>query len=272
MKLTASIVLYKTDGDELRRCVTCLRDGGVERIMAIDNSPDTSLRALCEELGIEYVSPGRNLGYGAAHNIALRHAIDADTTYHLVINTDVWFAPDTLPTIVAHMDGHPDIVQLIPSTVFPDGRRQDVVRLLPTPFDLIVRRFLPSWAFSRSRERYLLHMWDQSTELNVAYHQGSFMFLRVSALREVGLFDERFFMYPEDIDLTRRMHRVGRTVFYPGATIVHAHRAASHRPGRMMWIHLTNMARYFNKWGWLRDGERRTINRRIISELNNSAP
>lgn len=93
------------------------------------------------------------------------------------------------------------------------------------------------------------------------------MFLRVKALERVGLFDERFFMYPEDIDLTRRIHRHFTTLYFPQATVVHAHRAASYKSLKMLWIHMANMVRYFNKWGWIYDAERSKANRQLFGTL-----
>lgn len=89
------------------------------------------------------------------------------------------------------------------------------------------------------------------------------MFIRMSALQEAGLFDERFFMYPEDIDLTRRIHRRYKTLYFPMCEIIHYHRAESYKNLRMTKIHIINMIRYFNKWGWWFDAERRKFNRRI---------
>ena len=77
--------------------------------------------------------------------------------------------------------------------------------------------------------------------MNIPYHQGSFMFFRTACFHIVGLFDERFFMYPEDIDITRRMHKHYKTMFWPGVTIVHAHRAASYKSKKMLIIHMKNM-------------------------------
>ncbi len=268
-RVRASIVTFRTDVDELRRCLDSLRAGGINHITVVDNSPTDSLRTFCAgEPAVEYIFMNQNLGYGAAHNVALRRSLeDPDVDYHLVINSDVYFPADVIPLIVSHMDANPDIGQLIPHTVYPSGREQAVVRLLPRPVDLFARRFLPAAIVRRLNRRYLLEFWDHETEANVPYHQGSFMFLRTDALRRAGLFDERFFMYPEDIDLTRRIHRHYRTVFWPGATIVHAHRAASYKSGRMLRIHLVNMVRYFNKWGWFFDSERRDFNRRLLKEL-----
>ena len=89
------------------------------------------------------------------------------------------------------------------------------------------------------------------------------MFLRTKAAVEAGLFDERYFMYPEDMDLTRTIHRNYLTLYCPLWTIVHHHTRASYNDRRMLKIHMQNMCRYFNKWGWLFDAERRTFNNAI---------
>ncbi|MCM1152454.1 MAG: glycosyltransferase family 2 protein [Muribaculum sp.] len=267
-RIRASIVTYNTDRDELARCVASLRAGGVSEVAVVDNSPTDALSAFCRESGVAYTHRPDNPGYGAAHNIELRRSLESrGVDYHLVINSDVWFGGDVIPRIIRHMDCNPDIGQLIPRTVYPDGTPQPVVRMLPTPLDVFVRRFLPKGLAARRNYRYLLEFWDHSEEADIPYHQGSFMFLRTEALRKVGLFDERYFMYPEDIDLTRRMHREYRTVFWPGATIVHAHRAASYHSWRMTRIHAVNLARYFCKWGWFWDAERRRFNRRVLKDL-----
>ena len=109
---------------------------------------------------------------------------------------------------------------------------------------------------------------DYEKTMDVPYLCGCFMVFRMAALKEVGLFDERFFMYPEDIDITRRIYSGGfRTVYYPEATVVHAHEAASYKSRKMLWIHIINMIKYFNKWGWVIDPERKRINREIIAKL-----
>ena len=267
MTISASIVTYNTDRGELMKCIDSLRMNGVAPVYISDNSPVDGLRGFCKDLkGVNYIFNGKNLGYGAGHNVAIRKAQEYGSTYHLVINSDVYFGKGVIPAIVGYMDANADVGQLIPNVVYPDGRIQYVVRLLPTPVDLIFRRFLPNWIVKRRNYRYCLEFADHSRPMNVAYHQGSFLFFRMSSLKEVGLFDERFFMYPEDIDITRRMHRHYRTMFWPGATIVHAHRAASYKNMRMLWVHIVNMVRYFNKWGWFFDRERRRWNRHLLEE------
>ncbi|ULQ59885.1 hypothetical protein K7I13_00590 [Brucepastera parasyntrophica] len=103
--------------------------------------------------------------------------------------------------------------------------------------------------------------------MNVPYLSGCFMFFRVAALITEGFFDERFFMYPEDIDITRRIHRKYKTMYYPDISIMHIHEAASYKDKKMLKIHIINLIRYFNKWGWFFDKERRTINKNVLTQL-----
>ncbi len=268
MATTASIVTYLTDFQELSTCISSLKSNGIDKIYIVDNSPDARIGAFVNgDTLVEYIRTDKNIGYGAAHNIAIRMAIRRRADFHLVINSDVRFGENVIGPIVRYMESNPDVGQLIPAMTYPDGRRQYSVRLLPTPMNLIFRRFMPRLLSDRLDRRYMLKFWDHGEPLNIPYHQGSFMFFRVEALKEVGLFDERFFMYPEDIDLTRRMHRKYRTMFWPNVTVVHDHRAASYHSLRMLGIHTVNMIRYFNKWGWIYDPERRMLNRRVTESL-----
>lgn len=254
--VAVSIVTFHVDEDELRRAVDSLADGCVSRIFIVDNAREERVEKLALELNCEYI-PADNRGYGAGHNLAIRRTMQGGEAYHLVMNSDLQFSPADIRAIEEYMDAHPDVGALQPRIVGADGKDQYTVRQLPTPFDLILRRFLPKWMFRHRRDRYLLKHLDHSQEHDVHYMQGSFMFLRVDTLRDVGLFDERFFMYPEDIDLTRRIARRSRAVYWPGVVVKHLHRAESYRSMRMLWVHMSNMVRYFNKWGWVFDVERR---------------
>ena len=101
--------------------------------------------------------------------------------------------------------------------------------------------------------------------MNVPALSGCFLLCRTGALQEAGLFDERFFLYCEDIDLTRRMHRVGNTLFYPGITISHDFRRSSYRNLRLMWTHIRSACLYFDKYGWISDEERDKVNEECIN-------
>ena len=169
--------------------------------------------------------------------------------------------------MVDYMENHPEVGLLSPKVFYPNGEVQYLCKMLPSPIDLIGRRFLPqSWTQKRN-ERFELRQTGYDKEMNIPYLSGCFMLLRTEALKKVGLFDERFFMYPEDIDLTRRIHKEYKTIFYPEAKVIHNHKKASYKSRRYLWIHIVNMCRYFNKWGWLFDKERRLMNRLTLQSL-----
>lgn len=266
--ITVSIVTYKTDTEELRQCLSSLSSKLVKTIYIVDNSNLPYLANFCKDYDNVVYIGSDNEGYGAGHNKALRCVMkDANACFHLVLNSDVYFDPFVLDKLVEYMEAHPDVAQVQPNVIYPNGDEQYTCRLLPTPANLIFRRFLPAGIVENMNNRYMLKFWDHKVEANIPYHQGSFMFFRTKCFEKVGLFDERFFMYPEDIDITRRMHKYYRTMFLPEVTIIHAHRAASYKSKKMLKIHIENMIKYFNKWGWIFDRERSEWNKELLQKL-----
>ena len=265
--INVSLVLYKHSLSEIVPLVDSLhKSSNVSQVFILDNSPIEN--SDFNTLDATYFFTGKNLGYGTAHNIAIRQTIEHDLPYHLVINPDISFNPEILSEIEDYMNNNPDIGLLMPKILYPTGEIQYLCKLIPTPFDLIVRRFLPKSWTKNQIEKFELRASGYKKIMNVPYLSGCFMFLRTEALKEVGLFDERFFMYPEDIDLTRRIHMRYKTIFYPNITIVHHHAKGSYISARLLFIHISNMVAYFNKWGWVFDKERRSINREILKQLN----
>ena len=265
--ITVSIVTYNTNLEELSKCLQSLTSSLISYIYIIDNSNQQYIADFCQQYANVVYVGSENMGYGAGHNQALRQVLDLKEKYHLVLNSDVYFEPFVLDFLAEYMDAHTDVAQVQPNVIFPNGEQQYTCRLLPTPVNLIFRRFLPKGIVEKMNIRYQLKFNDHKQEMNVPYHQGSFMFFRLECFRQVGLFDERFFMYPEDIDITRRMHKYYRTMFVPDVTIVHAHRAESYKSKKMLKIHIINMIKYFNKWGWFLDRERSVWNKQLLDEL-----
>ncbi len=268
--VTASIVLFNTSTLQLNCLLHCIRSSSVvPHLYVVDNSPVPVDHAAFHDPRITYARAARNLGYGGGHNVALRAVLET-SEFHFVLNPDVQFASQELEKMVAFLRQNPDVGQLMPKVVYKDGSLQYLCKLIPTPADLFLRRFgrLPFNSLLRRRmEEFELRFTGYDRVMDVPYLSGCFMLFRIAALREVGLFDERFFMYPEDIDMTRRMRAKYRTVFFPGATIVHDHARESYKSRRSAWIHIENLIRYFNKWGWIRDPERTRVNRETLERL-----
>lgn len=275
MRITASIVTHRTPLDQLYKAVGCILRSDVEKIFIVDNSPSNELESQMAYMAEWLENPSdaarleyrhvENRGFGAGHNIAMRQAVGLNPEgCHLVMNADVWWEGDVVGRMVKWLKDNPEVGLMAPKTVFPDGRLQANCRMLPTPADLFMKRFLPGWMTRKRMARYLLEDIDHSREFDCPYFTGCFMLFRNRALEKCGFFDERFFMYPEDIDITRRIHRSFRTVYWPEACIVHEHRAASRHDAGMLWIHMKNMVKYFNKWGWFCDKERREMNAQCL--------
>lgn len=268
MILTVSIVVHNTPVRQLQKALSCILRSDVSRVYIIDNSPSDSLRpevAIDPRIIYRYVD---NRGFGAGHNIAIREVIkDFPDSCHLVMNADVCWEGDILATLIEYMERNEDVGIVMPKVFYPDGALQYTCRMLPTPLDLFAKRFLPKSVTERRMERYLLAEHDHDKPLNCPYLLGSFLLFRNRALLDCGLFDERFFMYPEDIDITRRIHERWRTMYWPGVSIIHEHAAASRKNKKMLKIHISNMIRYFNKWGWLSDPGRRRLNRKLLQSI-----
>jgi GT2 family glycosyltransferase len=269
--ISASIVLYKTPISQIEVVLRCLeRSSQIKVLYVVDNSPTDQLRTHFDLHWTQYLHLEQNLGYGSAHNIAIKQVIN-HFDFHLVLNPDIYFEPDQLRKAIDRIRQDDRVGQLMPKVLNADGSIQYLCKLLPTPWDLIIRRLPPLFFkqyFKSKIDRYELRKSKYQYEMNVPNLSGCFMLLSCKALKEVGLFDERYFMYGEDVDMTRRIHRRYVTLYYPGSVITHLHNRESYRSLKMLWIHCVNLARYFSKWGWIYDSERKQINNLLLKDLN----
>ena len=272
MNLTASVVLFNTPRSQIESLFrSVIGSKCVEVFYIIDNSPNDKWRILEEEYAdcgtkIRYIH-NANLGYGASHNLAMHEAIESGAIYHVVLNPDIYFGAEVLTALVRFMDENPDAAYVLPKVIYPNGEIQYLCKLLPTPSDLIFRRFLPkSWGVKRN-DRYCLKSCGYDKVINPPCLSGCFMFMRLATLQENDIFfDDGYFMYCEDFDLIRRLHRVAKTLYYPDVTIVHDHARESYKSKKMLWVHIKSAVRYFNKWGWAFDRERREMNKKVLEE------
>lgn len=276
VKITASIVLYNTPRSQIDSVLKSVFESGcVEILYIIDNSPSDRWRILenrneesgCKNTKIRYIH-NENLGYGASHNLAMQEAIESGSVYHVVLNPDIRFEAEVLSSLTDFMEENKDASYVLPKVVYPDGEIQYLCKLLPTPGDLIFRRFLPkSWGKKRN-DRYCLKASGYNRVMNPPCLSGCFMFLRLSTLQKYNIFfDEGYFMYCEDFDLMRRLHRVSKTLYFPDVQIVHNHQKESYKNKKMLIAHIKSAVRYFGKYGWWFDRERQAMNKRVLGEI-----
>lgn len=266
--ITASIVSYQHSTSEIRKVMDCVLDSPVGKLFIIDNSSHDRLREL-EDVSerVRYIH-SMNRGYGAGHNIAIRESIELGATYHVVVNPDIYFEKGVLEELEAYMNANLDVGLIMPKILYPDGELQYLCKLLPSPSDLLLRRFCFSKKYQEKKNRhYELRFADYNKEMEVPSLSGCFMFMRISVLDKVKGFDERYFMYAEDLDLCRRIGQVSRTIYYPKSSVYHAYAKGSYKNRKLLKYHICSVIKYFNKWGWIWDVERKTINKHILDKL-----
>ena len=272
--LQVSIVTFRPDWHLLERCLRKLalaigaaRESGVLRtvhVALVDNSADRAIAAKVVELGrtrfadsgvqVSYVHGHANIGYGAAHNLAL-HGSGAD--YHLVLNPDVELAPDALVNAVRWMNAHPDVGAIAPQVRRRDGTRDYLVKRKPAVLDLALRGFVPRAGRALFRRR--LHRYemrdvidaDPSRDIvDVAAMSGACILARRKAVDQTGGFDPQFFLYFEDYDWTVRLNKVTRTAYVPSFEVVHHGGGASRKGLRHVGHFVKGGWRYYRKHGW----------------------
>ncbi len=267
MMVNVSLVAFNNKPNDLVELINALSQSDkINTILLIDNSPVKDLTSLTSYSKLNYHFIGNNLGYGKAHNIGIDISVKQGVNYHLVVNPDILLDASVIDELVAFMDNNLDVGLVMPKVIYPDGTLQYLCKKLPTPFDLIGRRFLPGALkniFKQKLDTYELKHKDYNIQMDVPNLSGCFMFMRTDILAKIGGFDERFFMYLEDTDLCRRIGEVSRTVYYPKVTIIHSYAKDSYKSFKLLKYHIQSAFAYFNKWGWLFDANRSKKNNSI---------
>jgi GT2 family glycosyltransferase len=248
---SASIVLYENDPAVVARAVQSTLDTPhLDVLYLIDNSAGSSLRSLQVDARIRYEHVGRNIGFGAGHNRAIAAS---QCAYHAIINPDVEFAPSVIPALLATLAAQPGAAIVGPALSSDGSTLEHWCRARPTPFDLLARRFLPADArWMRARqfkfERRDLPR-DRPSDVDVL--SGAFLVCDTSALRRLGGFDQRYFLYLEDYDLCRSALAAGlRCIHDPRQLVIHRRGGHSYSSMRPLLWHARSAIQYFNKWGW----------------------
>lgn len=258
MKYSASIVLYQNDFEELILTIRdLLKCENLKTLYLIDNSIDDRLKYRLEDFSdkINYIFLNKNIGFGSGHNLAIKKACEAGYLIHLIVNPDIRIEkPNDLELLVTHLKGSKNCGLVVPRIIYPNGIKYPSIKLLPNPFILLARRFL--------RFRVILSLVNRYYELNFnekdeavsiprnSFASGCFFCVSIPTFNLVGGFDERFFMYMEDIDLCRKINTISEIHYISKCEVIHAHNKESYRNIRLLKIHLISAFKYFIKW-WL---------------------
>lgn len=265
--ITASMVLYHNPAEQFAPVIRAFLAADPEaRLVVVDNSARALECELFKHERVVYLHPGRNLGFGCGHNLGFRRLPDSE--FHLLLNPDVRFEPGAVRELLRFAASDPSIGAVMPRICFPNGSLQRLCKLLPTPMDLVLRRFVPvPFLWERRRAAYELDGLPQDRISDVPFLSSCFLLLRSSLFRELGGFDERYFMYMEDVDLARRIGDRARTVYYPFVSIQHEYGKGSYKSSRLLGYHLMSALKYFSKWGWWFDPARSERNAAALRQI-----
>jgi len=238
--------------DLLRRCLASLERPATisQEVIVVDNaSTDGSVETLSPEFpGVRFIANVENRGFPAANNQGIRVA---QGRYVLLLNPDTEVLGDALETLVAYADAHPDVGVIGPQLLNSDGSVQSSRRRFPTLATAFfestwLQPYAPRWVL---RRYYVLDHKDDET-VEVDWVKGAALMARRTAIEQIGLLDEGFFMYPQELDGCGRFREAGwRVVYLPAARIVHHEGKSSEQVWPARHIHFqTSKIRYFRKY------------------------
>lgn len=271
VSLTVSIVLYNSPIPLLDRCLASLekaaltaRDAGILgglTLYLIDNASHTGYRQElaslvsrfrgATEFALEYRPLEANRGFGAGHNSVL-DALDSD--FHIILNPDAELSPLALQSGLDRMVAEPATALLSPRVTGANGEQEFLCKAYPSVFVLLLRGFAPQFVrrlFQDPLDAYeLRERCSSGMPAEVELASGCFMLLRSDALQAVAGFNEQFFLYFEDFDLSLRLQRQGTLVFDPQVQVTHYGGYAASKGLHHVRLFAQSAVRFFNLHGW----------------------
>ncbi|MFA5020759.1 MAG: glycosyltransferase family 2 protein [Patescibacteria group bacterium] len=256
MKISIIIVSWKVR-DLLKKCLASIESaaaGLAVEIFVVDNaSNDGAIEMVRSDFPtVRLIANRQNLGFAKANNLALRQA---SGDYVLLLNPDTELQPDTLEKSIDFFQSHPAAGALGAKMSYPDGRQQPSVRRLPTvwPIFLMLLKLPKLFPRLKSIANYLAADFDYSREQIVDQIMGAYIFMPRRILEQIGLLDDRFFIWFEEVDLCRRLRDAGYGVWFnPEVKIIH-HGGKSFSQQALIAnqrIFFSSALKYFLKYGF----------------------
>lgn len=251
-KITATgcIVTYN-NADKIEQVVGSILEHTADidfKLIISDNmSSDDTVKIVKERFpNTVVVENNSNKGFGHGHN-AVMELLDSD--YHFIINPDIILKDSAPAGFIEFFESCPDAVMAVPKFLFEDGTEQFTPKLTPTVRYMIggrLERF--GGIFRRWRDEYTMRSDPAAEPVDVGFCSGCFICIRTDIFKKIGGFDERYFLYSEDADLTREAQKYGRTLYLPQISVIHLWERAYMKNRKYFLIQLSSMFKYFWKW------------------------
>lgn len=263
MDLSIIIVNYFSR-EKLAACLrsiaqATLRGLTYEIILVENNSGEDLNYFLSSADNIKLIQSPRNLGMGGGNNLGIEAA---QGEYILILNPDTLIKPGSIETLVTYLKNNPSVGIVGPKLLNPDGSLQYSCRRFPNFFLPLLRRTSLGKYFAANRDNFQMADWDHNSIAEVDWLMGSSLLFRKKIVLLDGQiwqprFDERYFMYFEDIDLCKTAHSLGlKVIYHPEAVLIHDHaRQSAKYPWYQAVIrdalarqHIISWLKYFLKW------------------------
>lgn len=257
MKISCSIVLYNNNLEKIDNLIDnffqATKDIENTQIYLINNSnTNNKITKHINELQkqnscISAIIPERNVGFGAGHNRVLP-LLDSD--YHFIINPDI-IIPDEkeLDSMIEFLEDNLDYGMLAPLIKYPNGKVQHLLKRQSNVWDMFLR-FIKLPIFKKRQANFIC-LPDGYTYIHHAENvPGSFLMIRTKIFKKINGFDEKYFLYMEDSDLTMKVNQISSTVFFPDAYVYHEWQRDNQKSVKGIIQMLKSMKIYFDKWGW----------------------
>ena len=247
--ISASIVTYNNRDEAVNIC-RCLLEHTKKypiRLYVFDNgSSDGTADKLSGISGVTVVRLNKNIGFGAAHNKILEYEMG---DIHFVINPDIIINGDLLSDMYDFLKSNPDIALAMPEILNPDGTVQYLPKEKPSLKRLYLGRLGKfSKKFRRVRDDFIWQGKELTEVTDINFCSGCFFAVRKNIFKELKGFDERYFMYLEDADLTLRAKEKGRVVIAPQFRVTHMWHRESAKSIKYLFIHICSSFKFLYKW------------------------
>ncbi|MCL1830521.1 MAG: glycosyltransferase family 2 protein [Oscillospiraceae bacterium] len=221
------------------------------KIYVVDNaSGDGTAERLRADFGsITVIENSRNNGFGYGHNTVIPLLEDDASDYHLIVNPDILIEDDVVGELAGYLDSNSDVGIVTPKILNLDGTDQSLPKRQPAVTALIGRRIFRK-TLKKQVEHYQMKDCDLSEATAIEFATGCFFMIRTKLFIDLAGFDTRFFLYYEDIDLSKRVKETMKVIYYPYAAVYHAWERSSAHKVKYFLILVQGMFKYFGKWGW----------------------
>ena len=250
VQISASLVLYENDPSSILKVLDSINfksDLYFLKLVIVDNSLNKCKIDFSKfkKFKIIYIKNKKNIGFGKAHNIAIRHSVREK--YHIILNPDIWFKKDTIEKLYLYKITQLQKSPLISGILLNQNRTIQVCnRKDPSLINLFFRRFFHNSFISNIFDQnYIIPYKKFIPTDNIS---GAFMFADKKILLKEECFDERFFLYMEDFDLSRKMRKFGALQIISDIEIFHKRARGSYKFLNLFWIHVISLFKYFLKW------------------------